>query len=213
MSRTSSLYKMKTNSFNTRQNKAGMTLMEILIVVSLIALLGGAIYNSLANGIRVWERNHEVVIEEDIAILFEKINRDIRNTFPFTKIWFEGNAYSVSFATIVRTKADSEVSSDENEYINQIGRVEYYFDSNKKGIFKKQSNYSQAIKEEYGQEQKLVSPVDEFNIRYFYMADNEEVVSTEVLESFPTGLEIEVKFSDKYGQKVLKKVFNIPIGS
>ena len=48
-------------------SKRGMTLIEILLVISLISMVSLGIYNALSNGIAIFQRHRQVVIEEDIV--------------------------------------------------------------------------------------------------------------------------------------------------
>ena len=193
--------------------KKGMTLMEILIVMSLLALVSLAIYHSLSNGIRVWERNRELVVEEDVVIFFDKLTQDLRNTYFYSKINFKGDEFRFSFPTIVYTPADKRSNIPEGEFIEQMGRVEYYYDFNDNTLYRRQANYSQALNERFGRPRALVTSVDRIKFRYHYITDEEEIYTPEILDVLPSGVEVEVEFSDNQGQKMMRKFVDIPIGS
>lgn len=195
------------------QGKKGMTLIEILIVTSLLSLVSLAIYNSLANGIKVWERSRQVVVEEDVVIFFDKVAQDLRNTFFHSKINFKGTEFKFSFPTIVYTPADRRSGASEGEYIEQMGRVEYYYDFNEDTLYRHQANYSQALNERFGRPRALVTSVDRIKFRYYYRTDTDEIYTPEILDVLPSGVEIEVEFSDNQGQKIMKKFIDIPIES
>ena len=91
------------NKLNSRRllSRRAMTLMEILIVVSLIAMMSVAIFNALSNGMKIWKRSQQMVIEEDIAVFFDKIAHDIRNAFVFSQFRFEGDELRFAFPTMV----------------------------------------------------------------------------------------------------------------
>ena len=194
------------------QNIQGMTLMEILLVASLISIISVAIYNALSNGLRVWERSRQVVVEEDIAIFIDKLTTDLHNTFFYSKIKIEGNDYRFTFPTMVSVMADKRGPGPYGEYQDQLGRVEYYFDYATHAIYRRQANYSQAIMGDYfSQPQLLVSLVDRLKIEYYYLTDEGEVFSQDIFDVLPSGLEITVEFSDSQKTKKFFKVVNVPL--
>ena len=195
---------------DTRGNR-GMTLLEILLVTALISMVSLAIYNSLANGLKVWERVQGVVVEEDAMIVFEKITNDLRNSLIFSLIKFEGHEYRFSFPTIVHTPADTALRLEDGEYMDQIGQVEYYFDLTNRGFYRRQANYSQALQYQFGPPQLLIKGVESVKFRYYYLTDKEEIVSDSSVEVFPSTVEIEITISDKDGPKTLRKFINVPL--
>ena len=186
--------------------------MEMLIVVSLLSLIGLALYKSLANGIKVWERSQRLVKEEDVALFFEKLTQDLRNTYLYSRIKFEGNELGFSFPAYVKTLADARGHSPRGEYIEQMGRVEYAFDPNKDIIYKRQANYGQALDNHYQPEQVLVRSVERVKFNYFYWTKKEELYSQDVLDVPPSGVEVELEFSDKLGRRSMRKFIEIPVG-
>ena len=65
-----------------------MTLVEMLIVVGLVSFVMVAIYTSFANGLKVWKRSQQLVIEEDVAIFFDKFSQHFYNPFPHSQTKF-----------------------------------------------------------------------------------------------------------------------------
>jgi prepilin-type N-terminal cleavage/methylation domain-containing protein len=198
----------------TLKKKNAMTLIETLIVVSLVGLLGLAIYQSLANGIRIWDRSREIVTEEDVIVFFDKINTDLRNAFFYSKIRFEGGEYRFTFPTLVYTPQDTRISDrSEDEYVDQIGKVEYYYDFNEDAVFRRQANYSQALNEQFGEPRKMVGSIGRIKFNYYYLTGDGEIYSTEVYDTIPEGIEIEIEFEDNSGKRIMRKFLDIPVGS
>ena len=152
----------------SRVNKVGFTLVEVLLVVSLIAVIGAALYHTLSNGLKIWDRSQRFVIEEDILIFLDKIGQDVRNIFTYSQIGFEGKESYFAFPTTVRILADSKSDFTKGEYINQIGRVKYYFDKRKNRIGRKQANYSQALEGIFKENKVLCNSVTSLEFRYYY---------------------------------------------
>ncbi len=192
--------------------RQGMTLVEVLIVASLISVISLAVYNSLASGLKIWERNRHLIVEEDILIFFEKFSQDVRNSFIFSKILYEGTEIRFACPVLVDVFPDPKSGLPLDEYVTQVGKVEYYFDYNEHKIYKRKANYSQALKGTYGLPQSLVSSVDDLRFRYIYIAKDGEQSLAEIANVIPSSIEVEVKFSDRFGSRVMKRIIDLPVG-
>ncbi len=194
-------------------SRRGMTLMEILIVVSLIAMTSVAIYSALSNGLRVWERSQQLVIEEDVAIFFDKFSQDLRNAFRYSMFKFEGGQQRITFPTIIHMLADKRSGLPQKEYVDQPGKVEYYYDGLEDILYRRQANYSQALNGHFFKKRALIHGVEAVKFSYFYYAEGREIYSPDVLETYPSRVEVEVEFSDKQGKKKMNRFIDIPLGS
>ncbi len=195
------------------RSQSGLTLVETLLAVALVTLVGLACYKSLSMGIEVWQRSQQLNIEEDVAIFFDKLSFDLYNSFLFSQIKFEGNEFRFAFPTIVRTPADKSLRLGEDVYVDQIGKAEYFYDFNDDKLYRRQANYSEAVRERWGPKRELVSSVTRIKFRYYFLTETEEISSAEILDVLPTGVEIEVEFADTRGKRVMKKFIDIPVGS
>jgi len=187
-----------------------MTFIEITMVVSLIALVSLALYKSFSNGLRVWEKSRESVIEEDIAIFFDKFARDLRGVYIHSLQHYEGDGTSFSFPAFVWMKKMNPEGNTE-DYEDQMGQIEYAFDHSSDGIIRKSATYSDIYLEKFSHQQTLVSPVERILFTYYYLTDEGEIFSEQILETVPAGIEVEVVIHDHKGQRSLKRYFNIPI--
>ncbi len=195
------------------KNKSGLTLIEILLAVALTTLTGVSVYHSLSMGINVWKRSQQLNVEEDVAIFFEKISADLYNSFLFTQIKFEGNEFRIAFPTMVYAAADKGLNLGEDQFVDQVGKVEYYYDVAQDKIFRRDANYSQAVRERYNEPRQMAASIHNVKFRYYFMTDTGELSSTEILDVLPTGVEIEVEISDQKGKRNMKKFIAIPVGS
>ena len=190
-----------------------MTFIELTIVVSLISLLSLAIFNALSNGIKIWNKSNQLVLEEDVSIFFDKLTSDLHNAIIFSKLDFDGGETRFTFPAIIKVLPDPNSGLPADEYVDQIGLVQYYFDVTNRAVYRRQANYGQALKKEFNEPQKLVSSVEKFRFKYVYLTDNEEIISNNVLEILPSGLEVEVTFLDQKQEKTMTKIIDILIGS
>ena len=189
-----------------------MTLMEVLIVASLISLISVAIYKSLDSGLKIWERNRHILVEEDILIFFEKLSRDIRNSFIYSKILYEGTETKFSCPVLVPVLTEDPGRGQQSEYVDQIGKVEYYFDLNYRNIYSRKADYGQALKGDYDTAQLLVKGVDHLKFKYLYLTQDGELSQADISDVIPSAIELEVKFTDRFGSRTLQRTISLPIG-
>ena len=151
--------------------------------------------------------------EEDIAIGFDKISQDLRNSFDHSLIKFEGKEHTLSFATIVRTLADPAYSV-ETEYIFQIGRVEYEFNSSTGTLSRRQANYGQAMANDFDPSRVMLHPVSNVKFSYYLPQDDKVVIKHSTIDKWPVGVLVEIKFGGE-GEKAntLSKLIYIPSGN
>jgi prepilin-type N-terminal cleavage/methylation domain-containing protein len=197
---------------NKGSKRNGFTFVEMLLAVSLVGLISLALYQSLSNGLRIWKHAQKFVVEEDIGIFLEKISHDLRNTFKYSLISFDGREKRIAFPTIVRTLQDKKRASGRTNYIDQIGKVEYSFDKAHKTISRRQANYGQAMEEEYGAERLLAKPVHSLRFLYYYIEDGEYKEKRQATELMPVAVRVEIEFFEDTGKKrTVERVVPIPV--
>lgn len=195
------------------RTQIGMTLMEILLVVSLVSMISLALYKSLANGIKVYQRSQRMIVEEDIAVFLDRLTGDLRNTFLFSQIAFEGSELKLSFPTIVRVPADPSSDYPPGEYIDQIGRVEYSFELYDDKLFYKVSDYGQGIDQNFNEPRVLLQNIKNIRFGYISITPEGEVVNPSAYGTLPATVQVEIEFSDEWGKKSIVREIDIPAGS
>lgn len=194
-------------------NKKAMTFTEALLVISLMSILTIAVFKSIINGLKIWEVSRQMVIEEDISLSLERVGQELRNTFQFSQIAFEGKGDEIRFASLVRVPTDPYLGRP-NEYVQQIGRVEYYFNRDKKALFRRQANYGLALKEKYFPERVVAEALDSVRFFYYYADEEGALIEAEEGRGFPAGVKVEVGFKDNRGRsKRLIKFVYLPLGT
>ena len=194
-----------------KNKQSGFTLIEALLVVSMIAMIGLTLYSTFSNGVKLWQRGQQFVAEEDISIFFDKIGGELRNTFEYSLIGFKGREKAISFPTFVHAPLYSS-AKDKGFYVDQIGRVEYYFDSSKKKLFRRQADYGQALSGDSDAERPLLNNIESVQFNYFFVnrvAGRPE--RTTFMDEIPVMVRIDVEFVDEKGQKrTLNKIVALP---
>ena len=101
----------------------GFTLLEMLITISLMALVAGAVVASVAGGFRVWRRVAVYGVHEQASLLaFEGLRRDLHSAMPFKLVPFSGAYDEMTFAAVGR-------NPHEPDAVKELGREGYYLDA------------------------------------------------------------------------------------
>ena len=185
---------------------SGFTLVELVISSAIIALVAITVYAVLAGGIKVWKK--AALIQNKgfaLRLTVEKMSSELRNTFKFSTIPFEGTEESIAFSALID---------------NQVGRISYFL--NEDNILCRQAQaYPEVFKKgENGRRDLLIPEITELKFSYCYL-DNasgeykwKDKWVKEEQDTIPQAVKIELKFKNKTGQgeKFTKTVF-IPIGT
>jgi len=194
---------------NIRSKNSAFTLVESLLAAALLATVSIAVYAAIASGLKIWERHH--IFQEGAALIFfEKADFELRNGLNYSRIPFHGTADRLSFPTVVKTPADRKKGKNPGAIEEQIGKVEYYFDAVKHGIYRRQANYGQALQNHYGQWHLLIGGLKSATFSYFHR-ENENLTKNKESESLPALIGIGVEFDKPAGQTLSRYVY-IPTG-
>lgn len=190
----------------------GLTLIEILLVVSLLSVVSLAVFHSISQGIRVWGRARQYTHEEDAAIFFEKIGQDIRNSFNYSKLSFNGTSHGVSLPTIVKTPVDPKNTTGNPAFIEQIGLAEYFWIPEESCLYRRQANYSQALGEKFAKRVELIRPVQSLRFFYIYQEDGKLIEKNEIGDNGPPdAIRVELQLKQNNGKdKLLSRLFEFP---
>ena len=201
------------NKSSRKINRLGMTLIEILIVVSLISGISIVLYGSLSNGLKVWEKSQETIVEEDVVVFLDKLAVDLRNIMPVSNINMIGNQIGLSIPAIVWIIADANSDFIEGEYIQQIGLVNYVFDSSNHKIIRREADYGSALSGEFLIERSIVSNVINLTFEYYYYTDQGEMISDVILDVIPAGVKVHIEIEAQGQTKFINRYIEIPMTS
>ena len=196
----------------TRKPLGGFTLIEMMLVVSLLSMIGLGIFQVASNGLKIWSRAEHAVLEEDAAIMLDRLGRDLRNTRPYSLLSFDGKSQELSFPTIVRVRADPKGVDQDQEFIDQLGRIQIRFDAMKKVITMRQANYSQALESKWQKERVLLSAVSSLKFSYLYLNEQGLQKERETAGEVPYAVVMELEFPDAVGRlKRMVRSVDIPL--
>ena len=189
----------------------GFTLMEMLLVPALIGGVSVAVFSALNNGVKLWSRGIAVDHKGELFIGMERIAQDLRGVLPFSLISFRGSPSAVSFATIVLTPADVKSGRASEGLVDQLGAVEYRYEPSDGTIIRRQADYGQAIKKQWGLEQVVATGVSEVRFDYFMDGDRKVQRKEHVDARIPSGILLTLRLGDN-GQQTMERFFEIPTG-
>ncbi|HOW36417.1 MAG TPA: hypothetical protein PL155_08410 [Candidatus Omnitrophota bacterium] len=196
-----------------QKNIKAFTLIEIFLVIGLLAAISIAVYSAFSGGLKVWQRAKGALAQEDIMIFLDKISYDLRNSLMYSQIRFEGKPQSISFGAIVRTPVDLKKNPKGDDYTDEIGKVEYYFDGNKKNMYRRQANYSQAINHRFSKEYLLSKDITSLKFQYYYRSGATYVLKENAKDILPSCVRIDLEFKDRKDRRNIVRLVNIPKGN
>lgn len=196
------------------RRSGAFTLVETALVVSIVAVIGLAVFHALANGLEVWKRSRALSADEDVAIFFDKLERDLHNSFRYQKLPFKGDGLHLTFPTIVHAPVDPKHPEwDTDEYVDLMGLVEYRFDASEQGVYRRQANYGQAMSKEFEDPRLLAGHIKGLRFRYYYInpGDEKGELVDEYEGELPSAVLVMLEFDEPTGgTRTLTRLVNLP---
>lgn len=189
-----------------RYMRSGFTLIEILIVVSIVAIVSLAIYSTFGNGIKIWQRLNEEVAEEDVNIFLDKFAADLRNSFKFTGIDFSGGKQKLEFATLI----DSA-----RLHTRSVGKAVYFYDDRAQALNIAETDFSEVYEEKEGLTKKSLKNIKALNFLYYlYDEEKKEYVWRDEYsqEGLPSAVKVELEIKDGTQEKKFVRVVGLACG-
>lgn len=193
----------------------GFSLIELLVCVSILAIMAVGILSTFTSGLNVYKRIRGYAsAQRDILLVFEKIERDIKNIVDFSGINFSGQEKSIAFPGLIRS-VDAQGPMGLS-----LGRISYYFEPIKGDLVKEEISYpclvSGIVPE--GAAYKILSSIQDITFTYYYF--NPDTQNYNWKSSFspsigivPKGVRIEITFKDEDKLVTLARTVFIPMYS
>jgi hypothetical protein len=172
------------------------------VIISVVAL---AVYATLNNGLKIWQRINQVLPEEDLDIFFDRFALDLRNTFKFTGIAFLGKEDRLQFATLVNSPRLQATT---------VGELIYSYDDEAKALNREQRDFSQIYTENNGVIQQLISNIKSFKFLYYvYDVGKKEYLWQEESskEDLPLAVRMELELLHGNKTKKITRTVGIPV--
>jgi type II secretory pathway pseudopilin PulG len=164
---------MKKNKFSA------FTLIELIISSLIISCVAVAVYSVFSGGISAWKRGKDTnAFERNLRLVTEVMARELRNTFKFSNIPFEGAKDFVGFANTIEGGI-----SDDGLLPYRIGKVSYFINEN--NVFcRMQQSYAEVFQEDsIGQIKELIPDV--VNLSFSFFGYDEQAKAYEWYNTWP----------------------------
>lgn len=188
---------------NRESAKKGFTLTELLIAVTIFAVVNLAVYSTFNSGMSIWRRIEKSNRKGLTNLMrIEKINRELRQMPVLNAVIpFSGTKNTLSFPAVIAS---------------QINNVSYVFDADKKMLYRavdKSEDILNAVKDGETLEPRFASylnGVNELSFSYFYF--DLQKVSYQWKEDWQeAGLPIAVKLNIAIGDETYTSTIFIPV--
>ena len=137
---------------------SAFTLIELVVAVTIFAVIAAAIGLSLYSGIKIWDRARNVdFVKANLLLDLEMIARELYQSIDMREIAFEGTAQGFSFPSLSG---------------NSIVKIVYRFDPGEKTLYKTMISFKDILANkdkkdtDYPAEKALA--LDEFSVGYYY---------------------------------------------
>ncbi len=186
----------------------GFTFVEIVLVMSLLSIISVALYNALANGLKVWDRGVHSFTEQEALIFFDKLTRDVHNAFPSRVLPVDGRRTYFVFPSIVRKLAGPNMT----EYADQVVMVKYDLDIKQRALVRREANYGQAVNSQYPEASVLLPDIKAVQFRYLYPSFGKDVWGDQTKGELPSAVEVSVEFGSPKAAYKMRRLILIPLG-
>lgn len=192
--------------------RAGFTLLELLVSLSIFSIISLAVYSSFAGGIGAWRMAQEFSTTYQTArLLLDDMARELKNAVSISETEFVGERKKLSFLTV--RQSPYSIGQPAN---HQITRVTYELqrdqDSSGDALFRLESSDLEKSKGRQEETELMVGSVSEFALQYTYKDGKGEVLpwkdSWDLTDEIPLG----VKMTLKIGETSFTKTVFIPHG-
>ncbi|MDD4203334.1 MAG: type II secretion system protein [Candidatus Omnitrophica bacterium] len=199
---------------NTRKSKKniGMSLVEMLVVLSIVSVLALASFMMLSSGIDIWKRFEAMQMEDDTRIFIDKLKKDIGAMSKYKNIRINGNSSQFTFPCCVVSEFDPPWLDKEVKDLRQINEISYKYKSTDDSI----ERYSRKLYKEKKEITVVLRDVKQFKFFYYYRSDaKQDLKQYNTLEEgvIPKFIKIEIKYLYKGKEKEFSEMIEIPFAN
>ncbi len=178
---------------SVRSTKAGgFTLIELIVVISILAVVTGVVVASFAGGLRVLEAASGYSrVDAEVVSGAKLLRQDLMNAFAFYAIEFDGDASRVSFAGLERNEGSGKP--------RRIVNLEYALDRNTEELVRKSAVFPLSIKSPDAREESVIRGVESILFSYFepdMESGGEWVDSWQDATNLPGAVRVRLEFGE-----------------
>lgn len=200
-----------------RSRPKGFTLIELVIAVVLVSFIGGTVYMTFSQGLKLWSHASRMKPDTPYEILLEKMIADLRNGFIYKPKRFKGTGDSFEFYLLdlpgrIRERGGNRVN------LRVPFRVRYFFDREKSVLNRSQEDFPEILYASHIFEvpfEPLVEGLGECVFAYYFsdpQNQNHGWAGTWDGEGWPKAIRITLKYDDENKVRVMERIIPVPIG-
>jgi general secretion pathway protein J len=132
----------------------GFSLVEVIVAVTITAVLAGAVYTTFAQGTRLWSRGSKDRSEWKTRLFVEKFTSELRNAFMDPQWGFQGKKDGLAFASL---------SGRDPVYVG------YQYDPKSKTLISLQKSFKEAVTSKVDRQlfRAALDKVRSFGLEYY----------------------------------------------
>ncbi len=135
--------------------------MELIVVISILAVITGVVVASFAGGLRVLEAATGFNrVDAEVVPGMEILQKDLLNSFAFYGIDFKGDSSRVSFATLKRGGGSAD-------NCRSISQVEYFIDRDSRELVRKIAAFPLGVRSLDAREESIIEGLETLEFSYF----------------------------------------------
>ena len=153
--------------------RRGFTFIELLIAVSIFAVVAIALYSTFFAGISVWRRSGpDGSVYQDVKFAFDDIAKDLKNAVYLSGdeesiFIFSGSAEEIAFITLEPTFSEEDTG-------RELVKVAYSFDESEGQLIRKRADILAGFDVEKAEKEVLLDGLEGFTLEYCYDSGDED---------------------------------------
>ncbi|MBI3602053.1 MAG: hypothetical protein HY209_04075 [Candidatus Omnitrophica bacterium] len=197
------------------KSKPAFSLMELLLAASLSAVVGLVILSMFSAGLKAYGRVRGYSgPQAEVLLSLAKMEKDLRNAFPWTGIGFKGDSSRLSFAGLVRPAGDDAVGF-------VLGRISYSFNAQAGALLREEKPYPQALEQPAGGPAspaggQVLASIKSIGFSYYYFNmdtkkyDWKDLWDQDKENGIPRGVKIKIVFRGEHEDIELHRAVFLP---
>ncbi len=165
------------------RNDGGFTFIELIIAVTIFAIIAVSIYSTFSAGLKIWLKTSPMIeANQAYRIFYNTIALDLKNALAYYektetltkpgfgqeyegRINFSGSSQKISFITVIQVSDPGDAAAHE-----ELARVTYIYDAASKTIRRLVAAKSEGLNEETAKAVDMLTGIEEkdFGFEYCY---------------------------------------------